>query len=360
MTSRQSQPGWSSRSGPKNRPQQSHILESRQNREDVRGFRRRNAFWRARHGRIISGTLAGIARRLAVPAWGLRVAYVFITVWFMTLRWQLLFVFVVVYAALAVALPEVPKAKEFEDPSPAARPNLAAAGKPLGRADADLKAFVHFLWEPMLTPMPLLRRQCHGFVCSELRFDFRPRMKSDIHYSTRMPFGRLLVYPDWLVFLTDWRTPPQRVPPAVGQGAGLPWLYYLRDYWRWIIGMSIIGELVVRCVRQERDRYRQAFTCPNSIVLPLGRVTGVRTKRTKRWLTQQVIILQTGEGEVMLAPSILGLGLSYPRMLRSWFGANWDPKLLHVLQEAAAWNAGRKSGSPQVRPQDPRNASHER
>lgn len=320
--------------------------------DGIRAFLARNGYWRLRQGRWLTGALAGLARRLALPAWGIRTTWIFLAISIAGLLGAepaafigTFLVFLAIYAGLSVAMPLLPiGAVPATAPAVDAQQQGTDAAAQGSALSPEFRNFVHFMWEPLITPPPLLRTRCHGFLYSGLRFEFSRQINNGIYYAVRMPYGRLLVYEDWLVFLTDWRTHTGRVPPLAGPGAPLAYLSLFRELRRTLSIWTIAVDAYRRFTAEERDRYRELLLNPNSFVIPMSTIQAVRRGR---WATQPAVIIQTRDGsEFMFSPNpALGVG---PDLFRAMWGAvgDWHAKLFRLLQRAADRNRADRAQPP--------------
>ncbi|MDQ1696061.1 MAG: hypothetical protein QOJ03_1414 [Frankiaceae bacterium] len=219
--------------------------------------------------------------------------------------------------------------------APAAAPTATAEDTP---EQARLKDFVRYLWGTQPTPQPTYSADLTGVVLTGLQM---PGNRDPGYYATRMPFGKLYIYPDYVVFLTESHNKPGVVP-------GLSrFLSVLLDAWR-VVGFWRPIPLARRVYRaittEELDRLRKPLGNPNSIVVPRRDITGVSVRK---YMLTRYVVLHTADGDIMLAPNAyLGLvgGFSLAALLMrsvrmnflGSMGLPWETALVRELNSASA------------------------
>lgn len=209
------------------------------------------------------------------------------------------------------------------------------------RAAADerpwLKEFVQFIWSGGRPPKPRYVSASHGFVLTGLRRPSGSTSDRPGKYALRMPFGRMLVYEGWLVFLTESRLRPGEVAPL--SRVWIVALEQIREYRRWLSLLRISMTAYSVLTTEQRDRMRKTLGNPNSFFVPLSTVTGLRFER---YLGRPRIRVLTTEREVMFAPHGI-CEWHVPSMYRqaaSYVGP-WQPELNRILADAIAANQER-------------------
>jgi phage shock protein PspC (stress-responsive transcriptional regulator) len=238
----------------------------------------------------------------------------------------------------ASAVPVAPTAAPVT--APAAAPAAAPATSPADTAEdtperARLKDFVRYMWGTQPTPQPTYTADLAGVVLTGLQM---PGQRDPGYYSPRMPFGKLYVYPEHMVFLTESHNKPGVVPPLSRM------LSVLLDAWR-VVGFWRPIPLARRVYRaittEELDRLRKPLGNPNSIVVARRDITGVSVRK---YMLTRYVVVHTVDRDIMLAPnSYLGLVSSFGfafllmRSVRMNFmgsmGLPWETALVRELQQ---------------------------
>jgi hypothetical protein len=202
---------------------------------------------------------------------------------------------------------------------------------------AHLRAFTEYLWASPTTPRPLYRLRCHGFPLTGARLPERAVTTNPAFYANRMPWGQVLVYPEWLVFLTASLNLPGEVPSFRQFPFVMAEQFRLLRRYTSPLGLLMAGHAVLRQPEQ-RDRLRPLLSNGNSIIVPLHSVRSVRQVR-HLWMPR--LIVSTDAGELMLAPNgVLEItGPSFWRYQLSLLGRPWHPRLQQILAAAPAASA---------------------
>lgn len=202
-----------------------------------------------------------------------------------------------------------------------------------------LKDFVAYLWGSDPLPAPIYQTDLTAVVTSNVNL---PGTMNVAYYAPRMPFGKLYVYPDYLVFLTESHNKPGVVPGFSGILSVLLDAWKAVTFWRPI---PLVREVYRRVTTEERDRLRKPLGNPNSIIVPLSEVQAVTMHR---YGLMRYAVLHTNGREIMLAPnSYLGgtaalFGLVFllvPKVRRNFaggLGLPWETRLIAMLEQAAA------------------------
>jgi phage shock protein PspC (stress-responsive transcriptional regulator) len=204
-----------------------------------------------------------------------------------------------------------------------------------------LKEFVQFLWSTDKAPKPRYVSASHGFVTSGLRCPDGSHSDRPGKYAQRMPFGRMLVYDGWLVFLTESRLRPGEIPPWSKMWIVI--LEQLREYRKWLSVIRISMTAYSAMTTEQRDRMRKTLGNPNSFFVPLSTVTGIRFER---YMAGPRIRVVTTDRELMFAPH--GMcewhWASIRRYQKSFLGP-WQPELNRILIDAITANRQRIEAS---------------
>jgi phage shock protein PspC (stress-responsive transcriptional regulator) len=202
---------------------------------------------------------------------------------------------------------------------------------------ARLKDFVRFIWGTQPTPQPTYTADLTGAVLTGLQL---PGGRNPGYYAPRMPFGKLYVYPDYLVFLTESHNKPGVVPSASRC------LSVLLDAWR-SIGfwrpIPMARKVYQAVTTDEVERLRKPLGNPNSIVVRRSEITGVSVRK---YQMLRYIVIETVDSEIMLAPNnylglvaCVGFGFLLLRSVRmnamGVFGLPWDAPLVRELNKPA-------------------------
>jgi hypothetical protein len=158
-------------------------------------------------------------------------------------------------------------------------------------------------------PKAELRFWCAGYILSALRVPALLRF----HVPYLVPYGRVLVYRDWLVFTTEYHSQPGRL-------AICAWEHATKD---------------------ETQRLRGPLSNPNAFVVPLSSVLDVRY--TYRCGTPEIHI-RTAEREIVLNPNLaLAVCSGFVKSFMAMWPIcrPWQPKLLELLVQTAQANRAR-------------------
>ncbi|MCA1696554.1 MAG: hypothetical protein LC749_18540, partial [Actinobacteria bacterium] len=215
----------------------------------------------------------------------------------------------------------------------------APTDRPRGQHEErpHLKEFVGYIWGSDPPPAPDYQTDLTAVVTTGLTL---PGTMDIAYYAPRMPFGKLYIYPDYLVFLTESHNKPGAVP---GFSGVLP---VLLDAWRAVMfwrPIPVVREVYRRVTTQQRDRLRRPLGNPNSLIVPLSEVRGVTTHR---WVFMRYAVLHTVDREIMLAPNLyLGVLSGFTlifllmpgvrRSLAGGLGLPWETQLVAMLEQAA-------------------------
>ena len=218
-------------------------------------------------------------------------------------------------AALAIGAP----------PASAAAPPPASAAAPGARP--YLKEFVDFLWSSEASPQALYKFSAHGFQLGEELT--RERMTVQLRLIL-MPYGRVVVWPGWMVFMTESNNPPGRIPPAARWWSVA--LDFLKEYRRYASLWRLARTGYSVLTQEERDRFRTMLANPNTLIVPLSTVRDVRQER---WMRNPRLIVTTDDRTLMLAPNgMYEIFLSFWRMAMGLLG-EWHPRFQRILRESA-------------------------
>ncbi|MBV9485109.1 MAG: PspC domain-containing protein, partial [Frankiaceae bacterium] len=248
--------------------------------------------------RWVGGVASGVAGRTRIPVTVLRVGWVgAVAICSSTGKSTLAWVPVVCYLACwwtlakrrrpvetSAAAPMTTPAQRPAAPAAAApthEPTTTPAAKPtatLPAAEATatvpttpavddtpqlarLKDFVRYVWGTQPTPQPTYTADLCGVVLTGLQI---PGRRDIGYYAPRLPFGKLYVYPNYLVFLSESHNKPGVVPSA-GRLVSV-----LLDAWR-VIGfwrpIPLARQVYRSVTTDELDRLRKPLGNPNSIVV---------------------------------------------------------------------------------------------
>ena len=202
-------------------------------------------------------------------------------------------------------------------------PPVAAPG-----ARPYLQEFARYLWSTKTTPRPIYKTWAHGFVVSELDLP-KEKVTTNLMFP-RMPYGRIVVWPGWFVFMTESLTEPGRVP--TGGKMLTVVLDGYREYRRFASIFRVLRTAHASLTKEQRDIFERALVNPNSIILPLSQVRAFHQERNA---LNPRLMIQTHDGrELMFGPNgLFELGASFWRLVMGFFGP-WHPKLQKILGDA--------------------------
>lgn len=193
-----------------------------------------------------------------------------------------------------------------------------------------LRDFVRYLWEGEAPPAPLLRTEAHAVVTTGLPEPFRPMQLS------RLPYGFIHVYPEWVAFLTSSRSKPGQIPAIVSKEMIAPVTTAIRMQRR-LEPVPIAREVVSRTIKDERQRLEPLVANPNSIFIPLPTVTSAHQQRTMA--VTVYLEITTNDRQIVMGPnSMFSFGPRMWKALKASYGGTWEPELLEQLQQAAQRN----------------------
>jgi hypothetical protein len=215
-----------------------------------------------------------------------------------------------------------------------------------------LQELVAYLWAGETAPPREYATECVAVVTNDLKL---PGGMGLGFYVSRLPFGKLYVYPEYLVFLTQSHNRPGEVPPL----SRLPSMFL--DAWKAIMfwrPIPLARAAWERLTTEERDRLRKPLGNPNSIIVPLAEI---RELRVQRHLNMSYLTVVAGDREILLAPNgnaaaLMGLALiflvipSVRRSIAGIFFLPWEPKLRERLEQAAAANTAAPSTRSEKEP----------
>ena len=215
----------------------------------------------------------------------------------------------------------------------AAQASQASHETPETPPASDLPQLVRYLWGNDPTPQPTYTADLTAVELTDLSL---PGNQDIGYYIPRMPFGKVYVYPEYLVFLTESHNKPGQVP---GLDRILP---VLLDAWRAVMfwrPLRVARTVYQRITKDELDRLRKPLGNPNSLVVPLSEIRGFTVKR---WMLTSYLVLTTDDREILLAPNqYLGMLATCPAALLSRsirlnamgiFGLPWQTQLVAALQ----------------------------
>ena len=157
----------------------------------------------------------------------------------------------------------------------------------------------------------------------------------------RVPYGYVLLYPDWLAFFTDSTQPVGMVPEKFfSKEMVKPMLQTWKYGGRFQSVSSIAHATFQKLSTTERDRIKAFVANPNSLFIPLHTITSVR--QTRAMGTIVMLEIRTNDGrDIRLAPNTsASLGPRFWKGMIASFGGTWEPKLQQALHEAVARNRG--------------------
>lgn len=159
---------------------------------------------------------------------------------------------------------------------------------------------------------------------------------------TLMPYGYLLLYPDWLVFLS----PSKKIPGALPDSHyfyAKETLIALGENWKFATRLDTVGSLIRMTYEHlstsEHERTKKLIANQNSLFIPLNTILAAEQFRDK--LAQVYMKIKTKDNREFLFAPNLGLALPggrYWRACKSVLGFKWEPKLQSALQEAVKHN----------------------
>lgn len=214
-----------------------------------------------------------------------------------------------------------------------ARPAAARSAPPIKRSGdlheerPYLKDFVAYLWSAQTTPKQVYKFSAHGVVLSDLPI---PKEKMTVWLRlARMPYGRIVVWPGWLVFMTESHNRPGELPPANRLWSVL--LDFIREYRRYTSLLSLARTSYQVMTKEQRDRFRGMLANPNVIVVPLHTVRDFHQERS---LGSPRIVIRTDDREIMFGPNgNLEILTSFWRLIAGVVGA-WHPRFQKLLSDA--------------------------
>lgn len=327
----------------------------------------------AARGRLVGGVCAGLATRTGVPITVVRAAWV-AAVLLLAAAQQPIIAWIVILAygvawwsasrarggepTAAHVTGRAPEAaphavqdvhagserlRQPPPPAPAAQLPASAQGQPAagpaGQGERPyLSEFVNYLWSAETSPQPVYKFSAHGFVLSDMPL---PKEKMTVQLRlVRTPYGRIVVWPGWLVFMTESHNRPGELPPASRLWSVV--LDFVREYRRYTTLFSLAQTSYQLLTKEERDRFRGMLANPNSIVVPLHTVRDCQQERS---LGNPRILIRTDDREIMFGPNgALEMFLSFWRMAAGMVGA-WHPRFQKLMADAIA--------ASQRRPQQP-------
>jgi hypothetical protein len=185
-------------------------------------------------------------------------------------------------------------------------------------------------------PKAELRFWCAGYILSALRVPALLRF----HVPYLVPYGRVLVYRDWLVFTTEYHSQPGRLPTSAS-AFGMLALDMWREARRWLSYMRLAICAWEHATKDETQRLRGPLSNPNAFVVPLSSVLDVRY--TYRCGTPEIHI-RTAEREIVLNPNLaLAVCSGFVKSFMAMWPIcrPWQPKLLELLVQTAQANRAR-------------------
>ncbi|SNY80966.1 hypothetical protein SAMN04244553_2542 [Nocardia amikacinitolerans] len=200
-----------------------------------------------------------------------------------------------------------------------------------------VQEFANYILGTAQPPRPILKTEAN---CAQVHLykQFKPM------WSNRVPYGYVLLYPDWLAFFTDSKQPPGTVPDKL---FSKEMLAPMLETWKYSGRFQTVGS-VARFAYQyatttERDTIKAFLANPNSTFVPFGTIWTVEQTRS---ISRPVAIeiKTTDRREIHLAPNF-GASLG-PRLWKGMYGAyggTWEPRLQSFLRDAAQRNSGRVS-----------------
>lgn len=299
----------------------------------------------------IGGVATTLARRTGTPAGVIRTGWVGLVLLLAyaeqsVLAWIPILTYGACWFSLArnaAAQPVRPSQAAGHDRSPTTLAPPAGSRQPEARDGTPgvdrpfLREFVQHLWAGEPTPQPTYTADLTGVVLTGLQF---PGSRDAGYYTPRMPFGKVYVYPDYLVFLTESHNPPGRIPEL---SRILP---VLLDAWR-TVGfwrpIRVAQSVYRKVTSEELDQLRKPLGNPNSIIVPTSQIRGVSHRH---YVLTRYLVIHTTARDVMLAPnSYLGLlaAMAPPFLLfrnvrlntMGSLGMSWEGGLLSALKQAA-------------------------
>lgn len=277
--------------------------------------------------RWITGVAAGLCQRLNMPLAVLRGCVIVTTVLSVGI---LAIPYGLAYVVLALTLPEGERI-DVQGRALAVDPGLTAPEDP---QRPYLKEFLTYFRSGPELPKPVLRLKCHGFVTTGLAWP--PNQVTDNlgFYQTRMAYGTVALYPGWLVFLTDARAKPGRIPALREMG------WTLFDQFREARRFMSVGSLLHEAYKlatpgRAKDRFDRLLGNPSSLFIPLSSIEKVEQHR---YLLFPRMVVTTADREIVFGPNgYFEMGPSFLRVIEGW-AARWQPPVSKTLEAAAQRN----------------------
>ncbi len=304
-------------------------------------------------GRLLGGVSAELAARTGAPVTAIRLGWVAAVLLVAAVEPLVAWIVIAAYgvawwsASRARSDPRLgwspaPAPVTQQPPAPAApqqpsariQPGAGSARQP----DPRLAEFVRYLWSSATTPTPVYKFSAHGFVRSDLQLS-KDQMTVQWRLA-RTPYGRIVVWPGWMVFMTESHNRPGELPPASRFWSVL--LDFVREYRRYTTLLSLARTSYGLLTQEQRDRFRGMLANPNTIVVPLH---AVRSCHQERSLGNPRLVIRTDDREIMFGPNgALEVFTSFWRMAAGMVGA-WHPRFQKLVADAIA--------ASQQRPQQP-------
>jgi hypothetical protein len=155
-----------------------------------------------------------------------------------------------------------------------------------------------------------------------------------------LPYGYVLLYPEWVAFFTDSKQAPGRIPDSIFSAK--EFLSAYAQAWKYGARLQTIGSFV-RIAREasktERDRTIEFMRNPNSLFIPLNTV--ISFEQIWSFSNGGTLCVRTNDGRDIHFTPNAGLALPGRRSFqatKAQFGLKWEPILQDALQKAIELN----------------------
>lgn len=184
------------------------------------------------------------------------------------------------------------------------------------------------------SPEPLHKTEAN---CAQVHLlgEFKPM------WVNRVPYGYVLLYPEWLAFFTDSTQPVGTVPEKFFSKEMLkPVLQTWKYGGRFQSVGSIARATFQKLSTAERDRIKAFVANPNSLFIPTRTLTSVKQTRAMGTIVMLEVLTSDGR-DIRFAPNTsASLGPRFWKGMKASMGGTWEPKLQAALNEAVTRNRG--------------------
>ena len=244
------------------------------------------------------------------------------------------------------AMPSVTRTTAHAPTHSVAAPGPVSSSTPVGSGDElpvsaanaprerlHLKELSRYLFMSEEMPQPIYRTDGVGSVTTGLKL---PGTRNIGSYMARMPFGKVYLYPEYLVFLTESHNPPAEIPTGP-KGILLSVLegWEAIMFWR---PVPVAKAVWKQLAKTDRERLEKPLVNANSIIVPIGDIESIERGH---YLLMRYMRIKTRGREIVLGPNayltmLSGIFWFFRSVRGSWaacLGMPWERNLEQLLQE---------------------------